>query len=306
MVKIIDTVNKGIQRIKLAENRALTNFGLLAVTRNRKKKDLIYKKNVSYGNAKLQKYDVIVPKIVSQNSLPVVFYVHGGSWCGGDKYGYTMYCSNLAKQGYIVVNCNYRLLPKVKVETCIDDIVLAINHFQNNCEEILKSQNIETKPNFEKVFFVGDSAGAHITSLIAGKATSGKLNLNIHIAGLGLYYGVYAFENIAHDPSPIMTNMDGFWKSIGTNTEKLYKEISTTNFVTERFPPTFLTSGAIDKLHYHSEVLFRLLKYTGIDFDYLSFKKSRQDARHAFLNAPILPSAKEAFERMTKFFEKYR
>lgn len=303
MSKVTNYVNKAIQRIKLSQNRALTNFGLRVFTHNKKFKDVTIKKDIPYGQSKLQKYDMIAPNNFLDEKIPVVFYVHGGSWCGGDKYGYTMFCKKLVKKGYIAVNLNYRLMPKVSIRTCIADCIKAIKHFYQNHTEILKSENLKITADFENVYFVGDSAGAHIVSLIAAKKTAGKLRLKMNISALGLYYGVYNFENISHDPSPIMTDLDKYWKSIYSDTSDLYKEMSTTNFVTEKFPATFMTSGEIDKLHFQSEVMYRLLKYNKVKVEYLSFEKYRQDARHAFLNAPFLPSAKEAFSNLTKFFK---
>lgn len=296
-------INQRIQRFKLAQNKVLTDLGLFVFTRNRKHKDICTKKNIEYGSDNLQKYDISCQTNLNGKKLPVVFYFHGGAWCGGDKYGYTNFCEKLAQFGYVVVNVNYRLMPKVEVETCIDDCILAIEHFKKNCKEIFCDAGLNCDANFENTFFVGDSAGAHIASLLAGKICCKKIKLGIKVLAVGLYYGVFNFENISNDPSPIMVDLDAYWRSIYKDTAPLYKRISPTTYVTKDFPPTFMTSGEIDKLHFQSEVMARLLGYNGIRLDYLSFAKERQDGRHAFLNVPFLPSAKEAFERLRKFFE---
>src|SRR5574344_521874 len=295
MAGILKFINQKYQRLKLAYNKTLTNFGLVIFTRNKKIKDVIQKKDFAYGKSKLQKYDLILPVYPKDKNLPVLFYFHGGAWCGGDKYGYTTFCEELARQELCVVNINYRLMPKVSVRTCIADCIKAIRYFFKNSKQQLKSLGLKYKPNFEKVFMVGDSAGAHLSSLIAGELTTRKIRLPLKVAGLGLYYGVYDFENIKTDPSPIMTDLNAYWESIESDTKKLYREISPTTFVTQSFPPSFLTSGAIDKLHFQTEIFYRLLKYNQIEVKYLNFSKSRQDGRHAFLNAPFLKSAKEAF-----------
>ena len=306
MSKILRSVNRSYQKLKLAESKALTDFGLRVFTHNKKMKNIILKKNISYGTSKYQKFDLMYPMNFDAQNLPIIFYVHGGSWCGGDKYGYTMFCQNLSKLGYVVVNINYRLMPKVSVRTCVADVIKAIRFSTKNLNNILKKEKCKLSANFDKVFLVGDSAGAHIVSLIAAKQTSRKLRLKINITGLGLYYGVYNFENIEHDPSPIMTDLDKYWKSVCGDTKKLYKEISTTTYITPNFPETFMTSGEIDKLHFQSQVFSKLLKRNNIKLHYLNFKKSRQDARHAFLNAPFLKSAKEAFAMLADIFEKLR
>ena len=263
-MKIVKVINKQIERIKLRYSKALTSLGLKIFTHNKKIENVDIKKDIPYGTNKLQKFDIIYPQKTTRKKLPVCFYVHGGSWCGGDKYGYNNFCGNLAKQEYIVVNINYRLMPKVSIKTCVADCIKAIRYFEQNCDSLLAELKLKYKLNFDDVYLLGDSAGAHIVSLIAAKQTSGKLKLKIKISALALYYGVYNFESIAHDPSPIMTDLDKYWKSVYEDPSQLYREISTTTYVTEKFPPTFMTSGEIDKLHFQSEIMAHLFKYNNI------------------------------------------
>ena len=303
MSKITKKVNETVQKIKLKQNKLVTNLGLHVFSHGKKLNDVAVYKNIDYGKFKLQRFDFLAPKNTKSTTLPVIFYIHGGAWCGGDKFGYTKYCKRLAENDYLVVNINYRLMPKVSVRTCVADVIKAIDYFTENTSQILNDAGLSCNADLNNVYLIGDSAGAHIASLIAAKATCGELKLKCNISALGLYYGVYAFENISHDPSPIMTGLDKYWKSIYVNTQPIYKSISTVNYITDKFPPTFMTSGEIDKLHFQSEILCRMLKYNGVKVKYLSFDKSRQDARHAFLNAPLLSSAKEAFACLTKFFK---
>ena len=132
----------------------------------------------------------------------------------------------------------------------------------------------------------------------------GKIKLPIKILGLGLYYGVFDLNNLENDPSPILQDLNNFWQSTNQNSKQNYKKLSPTTYVTNNYPPCFITSGEIDKLNYQTAIFEHLLTLNQIEHDYLSFDKSRQDGRHAFLNMPILNSAKEAFERLTNFFEK--
>ena len=306
MAKYKKILNKGIQRLKLAQNRAITSFGLFLFTHNHKKLNVFIKKNVKYGKFRLQKFDIQVPKKQNTKKLPVVFYVHGGSWCGGDKYGYTMFCGKVAKRGYCVVNINYRLMPKVSIRTCVADCLKAIRFFKTGWKTVFEKCKLDCEPDFENVFLVGDSAGAHLVSLIAGLQTSKKIDLKMHISALGLYYGVYDFNNIANDPSPILTSLDEYFKSVCDDVQGLYSSISTISYMTKNYPPTFLTSGEIDKLHHQTELMNDELKRNDVEVEYLNFEKNRQDARHAFLNAPFLKSAREAYKTLMDFFEKHK
>jgi acetyl esterase/lipase len=299
MAKLKDEINAKFQKVKLAYHKSVTDVALKLVTHTKKHPDVEMQKDISYGTNKFQRYDVMYPKNITK-ALPVVFYVHGGAWCSGDKYGYTNYCSKLSRKGYVVVNIDYRLMPKVSIKTTVADCIKAIRHFVNNSEQIMQNGSAD----FGKTFMIGDSAGAHIVSLIAGKISSKKLKLKINVIGLGLYYGVFDFNNLDIDPSPILRDLNGYWKSAETETKELYKEISTTTYVTKNYPPCFITTGEVDKLHYQSDLFMRLITSYGIECDYLSFDKTRLDGKHAFLNAPILKTAKEAFKRVSEFFEK--
>lgn len=305
MSQVIKKIKKQYEKSKLAGNKAMTNLGLRIFSRNKNVKNIYTKKNIFYGPEKLQKYDVIFPQKAIGN-LPIVFYIHGGAWCGGDKYGYTTFCKNLAKQGYAICNVDYRLMPKVSVKTCVQDCILATKHFARHADALLKEAKINAKIDMANTFFVGDSAGAHLSSLLAGLYSTQTQKNKFCIKALGLYYGVYDFEHLSNDPSPLMRDLEKYWLDNEKNPQKILHYISSTNYVTKNFPPCFLTSGEIDKLHFQTEVFAKLLKYNGIETDYLCFDKSRLDAEHAFLNAGFLPSAKLAFERLTKFFEKKR
>ena len=304
MTKLSQKLDKSRKKSKITINKIFTNAGLFLFTHNKKIKTLSRVRNVEYGKDKRQKFDIYAPKF--ENMFPVIFYFHGGAWSAGDKYGNTMFCQKLAKQGYIVCNVNYRLMPKISVIDCVVDCMEAIRYFAKNYEQIFKKQKISALPYFENTFLVGDSAGAHLAGLIAGICSKNKKELPVNISALGLYYGVFDFEHLDNDPSPIMQSLNNYWLINEKNPAELYKKISVTNYVTNNFPPCFLTSGAIDKLHFQTETFVDVLKKNDVKMDYLNFGKSRLDAEHAFLNASFLASSKEAFDRLTKFFEKYK
>ena len=306
MAKIKEFIDEKYQGLKLAYSKGLTSLGLKLVTRNKKVKGICVQKNIEYGTDKRQKYDLIYRNYDKPTKVPLIFYVHGGSWCGGDKYGYTMYCSKFAKQDYAIVNINYRLMPKVGIRTVILDCINAMKHFTKNSKKIFRILNKNISIDFDHAFMIGDSAGAHIISLIAGRKNLNQLKLNFNISALGLYYGVFDFRDIEHDPSPIMTDLDKYWKTCEKGRKKLYKDMSSTLFVTSTYPPCFVTSGEIDKLHHQTELMVEALKQNNVDFDYLSFAKNRFDGSHAFLNVLKFKSSIEAFEHISNFFNKHR
>lgn len=90
----------------------------------------------------------------SESGLPVIVWFHGGGLTGGEKY----LPEELMKQGYVVVAPNYRLIPNVDVEECIDDAAEAVAWTFENISKYGGDPS--------KVFVSGHSAGGFLTSMI--------------------------------------------------------------------------------------------------------------------------------------------
>ena len=118
---------------------------------------------------------------------PVVVWFHGGGLTGGERF----IPEELKESGYVVVAPNYRLIPKVEVDSCIDDAAAAVAWVFNNIE------NYGGDPS--KIFVAGHSAGGYLTSLIGfDKKWLKKYNIDADsIKGLIPYSG-QAVTHYAH------------------------------------------------------------------------------------------------------------
>lgn len=96
--------------------------------------------------------DVYYP--VEVTDAPVVVWFHGGGLTGGAK----VIPQELKDAGYVVVGVNYRLLPKVRVDECIDDAAAAVAWTFRN----IAGYNGSPK----KIFVAGHSAGGYLTSMV--------------------------------------------------------------------------------------------------------------------------------------------
>ena len=63
--------------------------------------------------------------------MPVIVWFHGGGLTGGNKF----VPAELTERGYVVVAPNYRLIPEVDVEQCIDDAAEAVAWTFRNIEK---------------------------------------------------------------------------------------------------------------------------------------------------------------------------
>ncbi|MBD5311316.1 MAG: alpha/beta hydrolase [Bacteroides sp.] len=86
--------------------------------------------------------------------MPVIIWFHGGGLTGGNKF----VPGELMDHGYVVVAPNYRLIPNVGVEECIDDVAEAVAWTFRNIKDFGGDPT--------KIFVAGHSAGGFLTSMI--------------------------------------------------------------------------------------------------------------------------------------------
>ena len=113
--------------------------------------------DIQYGpDRKWNKLDVYRPKN-AEGKLPVLIDIHGGGWVYGDKELYQFYCMELAQHGFAVVNFTYGLAPKFTFPSSMVDTDNVVKFVLENADKY----GFDTS----KVFFAGDSAGAHMAAM---------------------------------------------------------------------------------------------------------------------------------------------
>lgn len=111
--------------------------------------------------------------------LPVIVWFHGGGLTGGNK----SVPAELMDAGYVVIAPNYRLIPNVGVDECIDDAAEAV------AWAFTHAADFGGDPG--KIFVTGHSAGGFLTSMIGlDKSRLEKYSIDADsIAGLIPYSG---------------------------------------------------------------------------------------------------------------------
>lgn len=109
--------------------------------------------------------DLFLPEKASDKKLPLLLYVHGGGFSGGERNSGHSLCKYLAKNGYAAATISYSLYMKGKSFSCdgvlpekikaiqlgANDLWLATTFFIDNT----KKYNIDAS----KIFIAGSSAG---------------------------------------------------------------------------------------------------------------------------------------------------
>jgi len=103
--------------------------------------------------------DLYLPK--GRDKAPVLVGVHGGGWQIGKRKFYTHWGAYLAENGYAVFAIEYRLMkPGVKTYPgAVYDVKAAVQYVR------AKAGELSIDP--ERIALIGDSAGAHLSALVA-------------------------------------------------------------------------------------------------------------------------------------------
>lgn len=120
-----------------------------AVNATNSPRGLTVQRDLSYGPDTRNKLDVYAPPH-AQNA-PVILFIHGGSWTGGDKSGHAFVGDSLARAGYVTGVMNYRLAPQNRYPSYVQDAALALKWLRDHAKDYGGNPN--------NLFVIGHSAG---------------------------------------------------------------------------------------------------------------------------------------------------
>ncbi|MBT3349291.1 alpha/beta hydrolase fold domain-containing protein [bacterium] len=115
--------------------------------------------DLSYANTSdSQKLDLYVP--VNSTNLPLVVWIHGGSFTGGDKANKPKIevLKEIANDGYAVASINYRFIQESMWPAQLYDAKAAIRWLRASADQFGFDAN--------KIAVIGGSAGANLASLL--------------------------------------------------------------------------------------------------------------------------------------------
>lgn len=266
-----------------------------------------YIRNLRYGdNEKYHILDVCWPKEVGDklinvkaDKLPVIVNVHGGGFVYGSKEIYQFYCASLAEKGFAVINYNYRLAPKYKFPSPIEDLNAVLNWLVANQDKYPFDS--------ENVILVGDSAGAQITSqygAIYSNETYAKImeikKPKVIIKALGLACGTYNLLKRAQTEANKGLMKDYLTK----NPLKKYGEkLDILEHITKEYPPVYLFSSQGDFLREECGVMADFLKEKEVTFEQKIY--GNEKTYHVFHVDMKNEFSTEANNDQVEFFKKF-
>jgi acetyl esterase/lipase len=246
--------------------------------------------------------DLYVPK--SDSPLPLVVWIHGGAWRGGNKSPLNP-AMRMLTQGYAVAAINYRLSQHAIFPAQIEDCKAAIRFLRGN------ARKYNLKPDAFGVW--GSSAGGHLVALLG---TSGDVkdlegsvgdhdDVSSRVQAVCDFYGPTDLTRmneqskkkgpIDHD-SPNSPESRLIGGPVQENKEKAAKA-NPIEYVTKDDPPFLIVHGDADPLVPlgQSEILLAALKKAGIESELVVIK----DGGHGGKGF----AAQETVEKIAKFFD---
>ncbi|MGW6657447.1 alpha/beta hydrolase [Rhodococcus sp. NPDC055024] len=220
--------------------------------------------------------DVYFPAATT-SALPTVIWTHGGAWISGSKSNYASYYELLASHGYTVVSLDYSLGPEHHYPTAVRQLNDAHAYVVANAERL------HVDPT--KIVLAGDSAGAQLSSqlatLVTDPAYADRVGVNPslrpdQLRGVILNCGIYDVGNMVGGPGIIGWGVDrSLWAYTGVRdfmSTDAADQMSTLNYVTDRFPPAYISGGNADPLtDSQSKPLAEKLTGMGVGVDTLFY-----------------------------------
>jgi acetyl esterase/lipase len=229
---------------------------------------------------------------------PVAVFVHGGGWSSGDKAGGNLIpFSDLASQGFFVAAVNYRLAPRYKFPTMIEDVKCAVRFLRANAVKL----NID--PN--RIGAWGGSAGGHLVALLGTTDASAGFDVGQYAdqpsrvqAVVDMFGPTDLNEMFPSASERIIQNVFEIKSSAG-ETAKLASPVT---YVTSDDPPFLILQGDKDQTvpPKQSQVLYDRLKGVGVPATLVMVK----NAGHGFAPAggAISPTREELIGMIAGFF----
>jgi acetyl esterase/lipase len=266
---------------------------------------IVAKRDIPYAgtdNPK-QRLDIYLPeKPAEDGPLPVVVWIHGGGWRGGDKAGGLGRVAEYVAPGhYAGISVGYRLSGEAIWPAQIHDCKAAIRWIRANAKE----HGLDP----DRIGVWGSSAGGHLVAMlgVSGEVEALEGALGNHtdqssrVQCVADYFG----------PSELLT-MDDFKSNITHNApdspesrliggpiqenKQATRAASPVSYVSKDDPPMLIVHGTRDMLvpFNQSEVLTARLKAAGVDVTFVAV----EGAGHGGFPP-------EAEKRVRSFFDKH-
>ncbi len=199
-------------------------------------------KNVEYKNVngKSLQMDFYRPKN-RVGELPLLLFIHGGGWKGGERSDYLVYLVDFAQKGYVTATVSYRLLNDSIYPACVEDISDAVEWLYQNGENFGYDSN--------RIALIGGSAGAHLTMLAGYKWKNPKMAKDsLTVGKIKAVVDIYGPVDLTTEYAQNQRLVTNFIGHSYDEKPELYAEASPIHYLDKNCPPTLILHGTSDSL----------------------------------------------------------
>ncbi|NEW84990.1 MAG: alpha/beta hydrolase [Mariniphaga sp.] len=255
-------------------------------------------KNIEYKNinGKSLQLDLYKPRNLTKPA-PLLVFIHGGGWSGGERADYLVYLVAFAKKGYVTATVSYRLLKDGPYPACAEDITDAVQWFYKNGETYGYDP--------DRIALIGGSAGAHLALLAAYGWKKTGMNSDSTVADtiprIKAVVDIYGPTDLTTEFSRDNSTVTSFLAHTYQQAPELFTEASPIHYLNKNSPPTMILHGTSDQTVPISQS------------DLLKSKLDSLGVPTIYYKVPLWPHTMDIIQRvnrfsadkMTGFFEKY-
>ena len=256
-------------------------------------------KNIEYKNinGKSLQLDLYKPRNLTKPA-PLLVFIHGGGWSGGERADYLVYLIAFAKKGFVTATVSYRLLKDGPYPACAEDITDAVRWFYKN------GGTYGYDP--DRIALIGGSAGAHLALLAAYGWKKPGTNADSMVADT-IHHRIKAVVDI-YGPTDLTTEFSrnnstvtSFLAHNYQDAPEIFIEASPIHYLNKGIPPTMILHGTSDQTVPISQS------------DLLKSKLDSLGVPNVYYKVPLWPHTMDIIQRvnrfsedkMTIFFDKY-
>ena len=194
-------------------------------------------RNLAYGPHERQRLDLFRPQ-PGGAPRPIVIFVHGGGFVGGDKGApdapfYNNIGAWATQRGFIGATMSYRLAPAATWPAGSDDVASAVDYVRRDC--------VRFGGNPDAVFLIGQSAGA---AHVAGFVAQPQYAADSVLAGAIMMSGLYQ-----HDEAGISRMETAYY---GTDTTRFSAQSCIEGLISTKLPCLF-SIAELDPDHFQQQ-----------------------------------------------------
>ncbi|MBV9389138.1 MAG: alpha/beta hydrolase [Chroococcidiopsidaceae cyanobacterium CP_BM_ER_R8_30] len=233
----------------------------------------------------------------TQTNLALLIFIHGGGWVSGNFETHDVMCRRIAHiSGALVVAVGYRLAPKHKYPTALEDCYDALTWVVQNAQKL--------GADASSLIVMGDSAGGNLTaamSLMARDLSGPKISRQI------LLYPILdgsmsqpSIERYAHAPvltsDMIQYSIQHYARTESDKYEPYFSPLFAHNL--SNLAPALVITAQYDPLHDEGQAYAQRLREAGIAVQVTDYA----GMVHGFLSFPMFcRGADPAFTEITAY-----